>query len=146
MKLAGLLAVLAACVTPRAFTAGDDHAIRALITAQATAWNRGDLDGYMAGYEHTPDLVFTSGGQIRRGWQQTLDRYRARYGGDASTMGHLDFELLDIRPLGVDGAIVLGRWKLDGPQAGTGVFSLALHRTPDGWRIVHDHTSLDAKP
>jgi len=58
-------------------------------------------------------------------------------------MGHLDFELVQIQPLGADGAVVLGRWKLAGPQAGSGVFSLALRRTRDGWRIVHDHTSLE---
>ena len=143
MKLA--IVLLAACATP-AFTPADDQAIRALISAQAAAWNHGDLAGYMAGYEQSPDLVFTSGGQIRHGWQETFDRYRARYGADPSTMGHLDFELLQIQPLGADGAIVLGRWKLDGPKAGAGVFSLALHRTRTGWHIVHDHTSLDAKP
>jgi ketosteroid isomerase-like protein len=60
-------------------------------------------------------------------------------------MGHLDFELLDLRALGRDGAIVLGRWRLSStPQAGEGVFSLAFLRTPAGWRIVHDHTSLAA--
>jgi len=132
---------LTACA-PRAFEPADDQAIRAVIGAQAAAWNRGDLAGYMAGYANSPDLVFTSGGQIRRGWQETYDRYRTRYGGDPSTMGHLDFELIQIQPLGADGAIVLGKWKLDGPQAGGGVFSLALRRTPAGWRVVHDHTSL----
>jgi ketosteroid isomerase-like protein len=144
MRLA--IVLLAAGCAAHAFTPADDQAIRAAITAQAAAWNRGDLAGYMAGYAKSPDLVFTSGGQIRRGWQETFDRYRTRYGGDPSTMGHLDFELLQIQPLGADGAIVLGRWKLDGPQAGAGVFSLAVQRTRDGWRIVHDHTSLDAKP
>jgi ketosteroid isomerase-like protein len=59
-------------------------------------------------------------------------------------MGHLDFEILSIQPLGADGAIVLGRWRLtQTPNAGAGVFSLALARTPNGWRVVHDHTSLD---
>jgi len=137
-----VLAMFVAACAPRAFTPGDADAIRAVITAQAAAWNRGDLAGYMAGYAHTPDLVFTSGGQIRHGWQETYDRYRARYGGAPSTMGHLEFVLLQIQPLGADGAIVLGRWKLDGPQAGSGVFSLALRRTPAGWLVVHDHTSL----
>jgi len=90
---------LTACA-PRAFEPADDQAIRAVIGAQAAAWNRGDLAGYMAGYANSPDLVFTSGGQIRRGWQETYDRYRTRYGGDPSTMGHLDFELIQIQPLG----------------------------------------------
>ena len=142
-----LLIILVACSSSRSFTADDEHAIRAVLAAQQTAWNRGDLDGYMAGYAHSPDLVFTSGGKIRRGWQETHDKYKAKYGGDHATMGHLDFELLSVQPLGADGAIVLGRWKLtETPNAGGGVFSVALFRGNNGWQIVHDHTSLDTPP
>src|SRR5262249_8340727 len=136
--------VLAACAAPRTFTADDDRAVRAVLSAQQAAWNRGDLTGYMTGYAHTPDLVFTSGGNVRRGWQDTYDKYRGKYGADPSTMGPLDFEILSIQSLGADGAIVLGRWKLTAtPQAGGGVFSVALARNLDGWRVVHDHTSID---
>jgi len=140
------LLVLAACAAaPRAFAPTDDQAIRGVLTAQQQAWNRGDLDAFMAGYLHDESLVFTSGGKIRHGWQETIDKYRAKYGGAPATMGHLEFEILGVQPLGADGAIVLGRWRLtDTPNAGAGVFSLALARTRDGWRIVHDHTSLDA--
>ena len=135
--------MLAACgARPRP----DDASIRAVLTAQQAAWNRGDLDGYMAGYAHSPDLVFTSGGTIRHGWQETYDKYKARYGSDPSTMGQLSFEILGVQHLGADGAIVLGRWSLaNTPNAGSGIFSVALERTRDGWRIVHDHTSSDAK-
>src|ERR1700733_5369117 len=101
---------LAACATPRAFSPADDRAVRAVLTTQQAAWNRGDLDGFMAGYVKSPDLVFTSGGKVRRGWQETFDKYRAKYGGDRSTMGHLDFEILAVQALGADGAIGLGRW------------------------------------
>lgn len=140
-----LLVLLVACAAPHAFGPDDDHAVRAVLDAQRDAWNRGDLDGYMAGYARSPDLVFTSGGKIRRGWQDTYAKYRAKYGSDRATMGQLAFEVLAVQPLGADGAIVLGRWKLDGtPVAGAGVFSLALARTGEGWRIVHDHTSLDS--
>lgn len=141
-----LLCLLAACAAPRAFTADDDRAVRAVIATQQAAWNRGDLDGFMAGYLHDASLVFTSGGHIRHGWQETYDKYKAKYGSAPQTMGHLAFEILGVQPLGADGAIVLGRWKLtDTPNAGAGVFSLALARTHDGWRVVHDHTSLDAQ-
>ncbi|HET6585256.1 MAG TPA: nuclear transport factor 2 family protein [Nannocystaceae bacterium] len=123
----------------------DRAAIAAVLSEQASAWNRGDLAAFMAAYERSDALVFTSGAEIRRGWQATHDRYVARYGGDAaarSEMGALVFEILDVRGLGADGAIVLGTWTLtDTPKAGTGVFSLGMLRTPDGWRIVHDHTS-----
>ena len=144
MRAAFVLAIVAACAAPRTFCAADDQAVRALLEAQRAAWNRGDLAGYMAGYAHAPELVFTARGQIRRGWQETFDKYRARYGSDRSTMGSLAFEIVSVQPLGADGAIVLGRWKLtDTPNAAGGVFSVALERTRDGWRVVHDHTSVD---
>jgi ketosteroid isomerase-like protein len=139
------IVALVACAAPqRAFAPADDQAIRGVIAAQSAAWNRGDLDGYMAGYAHSPELVFTSGGNIRHGYDETLAKYRAKYGGAKATMGTLAFELLSIQHLGADGAIVLGRWKLTAtPNAGAGVFSIAFERTSAGWRIVHDHTSLD---
>ena len=131
--------------TTAQFTAADDAAIRGVLEAQRDAWNAGDLEGYMAGYEHSDALVFTSGGNIRRGWQETHDKYAARYGGDSSTMGHLEFELHEVRPLGADGAVVLGHWYLtETPESGSGVFSVVFLRTAEGWKVVHDHTSASA--
>lgn len=145
MRAALLTIVLAACATPRAtFTAADRAAVTAVLDAQVAAWNRGDLEEYMAGYVKSDELVFTSGGNIRRGWDETLAKYRARYGSDPSTMGTLGFEILGVQPLGADGAVVLGRWQLtDTPEAGGGIFSVVLERRPEGWRVVHDHTSSD---
>jgi ketosteroid isomerase-like protein len=139
-----LLLLLAACA--HSFTADDDRAIRDVLSAQRDAWNRGDLDGYMNGYARTPELVFTSGGKIRRGWQEAYDSYRTRYGGDRTTMGTLAFEILGVQAIGSDGAVVLGRWRLTNtPNAGSGVFSVVLARTREGWRVIHDHTSADTK-
>lgn len=142
--LVSLALALCSCASARQFTADDDRAVRGVLVAQASAWNRGDLEGYMAGYAHSPEVVFTSGAKVRRGWQATHEKYKAKYGSDPSTMGRLAFEILGVQRLGADGAIVLGRWTLtDTPNAGSGVFSVALARTRDGWRIVHDHTSSD---
>lgn len=133
--------VLAGC-GPR-FGSEDEAAIRAVLAEQAEAWNAGDIERFMAsGYLESEALVFTAGGAVRRGYDATLARYRARYG-DPGAMGRLGFSDLEITPLGADGAVVLGRWALDGtPRAGGGVFTLAFLRTADGWRIVHDHTSV----
>ncbi len=142
------LLCLVACAGPQhsSFTPRDDAALRTVLASQAAAWNRGDLDGFMAGYAHSPDLVFTSGGNIRHGYDETIAKYKAKYGTDQATMGHLGFELLSIQHLGADGAIVLGRWKLtDTPNAAGGVFSVAFERGADGWKIVHDHTSADPR-
>lgn len=127
----------------RTFRAADRAAVLAVLAGQVDAWNRGDLAGYMAGYARTDTLVFTSGGTVRRGWQATFDSYQRRYAGSASSMGRLRFDIEQIDNLGADGAIVLGTWTLEsGAHPATGIFSVALARTPDGWKVIHDHTSV----
>jgi ketosteroid isomerase-like protein len=138
---------VAGCAGHRRFSSADDGAVRGVLVAQQAAWNRGDLDGYMRGYVKSDELVFTSGSKIRRGWDETYAKYKAKYGNDRSTMGTLAFEILGVQALGADGAIVLGRWSLTNtPVAGGGVFSVALERTASGWVVVHDHTSADPEP
>jgi uncharacterized protein (TIGR02246 family) len=124
----------------------DRAAVVAVLDGQREAWNAGDLDGFLAGYEQSEALVFTSGAKIRRGFDETREKYRARYGEARETMGVLSFEILDVRPLGrcSDSAIVLGRYEVrESPEAGSGVFSVILERRADAWLIVHDHTSAD---
>jgi len=139
------LIVLGACATApavRRFEAMDKTAVAELLSHQAEAWNRGDLAGYMEGYAKIDDLVFTSGGKVRRGWQATFDSYKQRYATDQSTMGHLEFGILQVDNLGADGAVVLGTWKLTGGgHPADGIFTVVFARRPEGWRIVHDHTS-----
>jgi ketosteroid isomerase-like protein len=99
----------------------------------------------MEAYARTPELIFTSGSKIRSGWDETMAAYQKRYGGNPAGMGRLTFDVLRVQAVGGDGAVVLGRWRLtDTPQAGGGVFSVVLQRRPEGWRIVHDHTSSDS--
>jgi len=122
------------------------EAIRAVLNEQQSAWNRGDVDAFMKGYWNSPDLTFSGTSGVTRGWEPVLARYRKNYPGTAA-MGHLDFSDLEIRMLGNDAALVLGRWHLTraNDQPG-GVFTLVFQRFPEGWRIIHDHTSADAKP
>jgi len=139
-----LLAFVALAGCAHRFQASDRGALEALLRGQEQAWNRGDLAAYMEGYARTPALVFTSGSKIRRGWDQTMAAYQKRYGGNRAGMGRLAFELLEVQPVGGDGAVMLGRWRLtETPQAGGGVFSVVAERRPEGWRIVHDHTSSE---
>jgi ketosteroid isomerase-like protein len=142
------LAVLVLAAGPsgcrRGFTASDRGVVEAVLAEQQAAWNRGDLPGYMEAYARTSGLVFTSGGKIRSGWDQTLAAYQKRYGAEKAGMGHLTFDILGVQAVGSDGAVVLGRWRLtETPQAGAGLFSVVLERRPEGWRIIHDHTSSD---
>src|ERR1700686_104869 len=79
---------------------------RAVLDAQGAAWNKGDLDGFMAGYWNSPDLTFYSGKDVTRGWQATLDRYRKKYKTEGRDMGKLAFRDLDIQVLNADAAVV----------------------------------------
>jgi ketosteroid isomerase-like protein len=143
-RLCLLVAVLCLIGCARRFQASDRQALQSLIDGQQQAWNRGDLSGYMEGYARGPELVFTSGNKVRRGWDETMAAYQKRYGGNRAGMGRLAFEILGVQPVGADGAVVLGRWRLtETPQAGGGVFSVVAERRPEGWRIVHDHTSAE---
>ena len=119
----------------------DRQSIAKLLSDQEAAWNRGEIDTFMHGYLESEDLVFTSGAKVQRGWQGTLERYKARYGTDTSSMGQLAFEIFGMQPVGLGGAVVLGRWALSGASSAGGIFSLVLDKTSRGWKIIHDHTS-----
>ena len=141
--VSALAAILfAAAITPVAGAESKDQVVsqvRAALEAQQVAWNRGDLDAFTATYDR--DAVFVSGDEITRGAQAVLERYKKKYS-DREKMGTLTFSDLEITPVGESAAVVLGRWRLkrvnDEPH---GRFTLIFRKTPDGWRIVHDHTS-----
>src|SRR5947209_8385985 len=88
-----LLSVLLGLCTlvPNAYAADSESAIKHVLTAQQEAWNRHDLDSFMSGYWNSPDLTFFSGAKETRGWQATLERYRATYNSPGHAMGKLDF-------------------------------------------------------
>jgi ketosteroid isomerase-like protein len=120
--------------------------IDSLLTLQADAWNRGDIDAFMEHYWKSDELTFSSGGQTTRGWQNTKENYRRRYP-TRDQMGQLQFSQLEVTPLGDSTALVLGCWRLtraEAPVAGN--FSLVLRRLAGQWLIVHDHTSRAPAP
>jgi len=122
--------------------ADEKSEIRKVLDKQVAAWNRGNLEAFMAGYWNSDDLTFYSGKDKRHGWNATLERYRQRYQGEGKEMGTLKFPELSVQPLGSDYALVRGRWelKLSKEDAG-GLFTLIFQKTKDGWRIIHHHTS-----
>ncbi len=123
--------------------AGDPaKAIRQVLDDQAVAWNKGDLIGFMAGYWKSDDLSFYSGNTKTAGWKATLQRYQKRYQADGKEMGKLSFTEISVEMLGADHALVRGRFKLVlSKEEPTGIFTLVLKRLPEGWKIIHDHTS-----
>ena len=116
--------------------------IRQVLDSQVAAWNKGDLKGFMAGYWKSEKLTFFSGDNVEHGWQATYDRYQKRYQAEGREMGTLTFSELEVEMVGPDTAWVRGRWKLDtSKEKPGGLFTLVFKKLPEGWRIVHDHTS-----
>ncbi|HSY50621.1 MAG TPA: nuclear transport factor 2 family protein [Thermoanaerobaculia bacterium] len=136
----GLALLLLATTVAARVSSNDLAAIRVVLDAQAAAWNRGDIDAYMAGYANSNDTMFV-GTDVTRGWTKVRDRYKAKYDTPAR-MGTLLFSDVDLRLLGNDDVVVTGAWKLtreaDTPH---GRFTLIFHRRTEGWRIVYDHSS-----
>ncbi|HEX3816787.1 MAG TPA: hypothetical protein VHW03_00700, partial [Chthoniobacterales bacterium] len=107
-------------------------AIRSVLDAQVAAWNRGDIEGFMAGYDRSPTTTFVSGDKVTHGWKTVRDNYAAKYN-SREKMGTLTFSGLTITPLCADAAMVLGSWSLqrksDRPH---GKFTLLFRKLPEG--------------
>jgi len=124
----------------------DRAKITAVLTAQQAAWNRGDVDSFLVGYWESPELTFSGSTGVARGFEGVRTRYQKNYP-DKAAMGELAFSDLEFHFLGADAALVLGKWHLKRERGDIGgVFSLVWQRFPQGWKIIHDHTStVDGK-
>ena len=141
-------ALLAAPLIAQKKSSSAESEIRAMLDAQVTAWNRGDIEGFMTGYWKSDKTTFLGSGKVTRGWQGLLERYKKGYP-DKKAMGTLAFSELEINLLGRDAAFIIGNWQLEREKDGKpdrtgGVFTLIARRFPEGWRIVSDHTSAVA--
>jgi len=111
-----------------------------VMNKQLTAWNRGDLEGFMQGYWRSDSLLFVST-KPTFGWQATLDNYKRGYP-DKAAMGILSFNIIKVDVLDDKNAFVYGAWHLkrekDNPG---GYFTLLFKKIKGEWKVVVDHTS-----
>lgn len=144
-----LCVLLAAACSARASAPGDsppgwsaDEArIRAALAASAEAWNRADLKGHLASYADTVTFMTRSG--PRPGVAAIEESFTRTFFRDGRPKQELRFEQVVVRPLGPGAALQTGRFVLSGGGEAeqSGWFTLVWVRTPEGWRVVHDHSS-----
>ncbi|HEY9712716.1 MAG TPA: nuclear transport factor 2 family protein [Chroococcales cyanobacterium] len=123
--------------------------IAAVLSSQADAWNKGDLNEFMQAYLHSDRVTFVSGGSKLSGYDALHERYVKRYGDKPETMGKLSVSNLDVQQLGEKSALCIGNWQVERKDqaALSGIFSLVLVKEAGNWKILHDHTSLaEPKP
>lgn len=142
-----LLVALGGCAAAARGGGGASDAaaeIEAELLASAEGWNRGSLDAFLEPYLDSPQTTFVGSGGVVRGKEAIAELYRRNYFGGATPLPTLRFGSIEVRPLGSEHALALGRYQLydaAGALTAEGPFSLVFARTPDGWRIVHDHSS-----
>jgi ketosteroid isomerase-like protein len=118
--------------------------VRKLLEDQVAAWNRHDLDGFLAGYRKDEHVVFVTPEGSSRGYADLEQRYRKSYNAPEK-FGELRFGDLDFSTVDTKSVLVRGTWRLvrekDGPH---GRFVLVVCHLSDGWRIVSDYTTVDS--
>ena len=120
----------------------DEKAIRSVLDSQVVAWNKGDLDGFMAGYWKDDKLFYISGAKSVLGWKALKERYEKAYQGEGKEMGKLKFSEVNVEMLAADAALVRGKWEVTmSKETVSGWFTLVVKKLPDGWKVTHDHTS-----
>lgn len=117
-----------------------------MLHSSAEAWTRGDLDGFLDDY--APDATYVGGSGLIEGRNQIRQSYVRGYWRSGEPADALRFRALQVRTVGTEAAVAVGRYELfdrdTGAPTATGLFSLTLRRSADGWKIVHDHSSADA--
>lgn len=141
-----LVASLTSCSersTEPTLSKGEQDAILEVMEKQATAWNSGDIEGYMEAYLKDPELRIASDRGLSRGWTHIMELYASNYP-TSEMMGELSYKDIQITPLPPDHAQVFGRYVLSRPEpipTSTGHYTLLFKKTSDGWRIIHDHST-----
>jgi ketosteroid isomerase-like protein len=135
-------------VTPSPST--EQAALRQQIVTQleraASDWNRGDLQGFLSDYAPDSATTFMDGRRARHGFDFIRENY-ARWFAPGARRDSLRFEEIEVRPLGASHALVTARFILErsGAVTSSGPFTLVMERRPEGWKILHDHSSSDPR-
>ncbi len=123
-------------------------AVTRLITAQlersASDWNSGDLDAFMSDYAPESTTTYVDGRRARSGIDFIRGVYAPRFSPGANR-DSLHFEEVEVRPLSATLAVVTARFILQRKNeiTASGPFTLVMERRPEGWKILHDHSSRD---
>ncbi|MGD0647673.1 MAG: DUF4440 domain-containing protein [Acidobacteriaceae bacterium] len=143
-----LLVCMPLCAFAQSSPTPEAQAIITLLTKSADDWNRGDIDAFATSYKNSPDILFL-GRTIQHGYAQMLARYKAAYPTPAA-MGTLSFTQLAAQPLDAHFATVTGNFHLERTAAGggnaNGYFLLVVEKTPGGWKIIRDSTTVTPPP
>lgn len=141
MRFATLL--IALILASRAGAQSVETQIRAEVDRYVAAINSANAETLASLYLSQPGASSVGDGQIHRGWQRIADLLRDAYAQVGAI--RMTTDSLAVTLLGTDAAIAVlrYRWAFERASSGpvTGAMTLVYARTPQGWRVAHDHTS-----
>ena len=106
-------------------------------------WNAHDIEGHMAVYWKSSELLVVVDSEQFNGWQQLHDSYVNGYP-DPKAMGFIQPTRIQVKLLKPDLALALTWWSVSFPgskQEVVGNTTTNLQKFDDGWKIVASHTS-----
>ncbi len=119
----------------------DISEVKDIMKKQEAAWNKADIEGFMAYYWKSDSLKFIGTKGITYGWQKTLDNYKKNYP-TPEAMGVLTFENNTLEQLSPTKIFVIGKWHLKRKEGDVGgAYTLLWKKINGKWVIVVDHTS-----
>ena len=115
--------------------------VAALLDRQTAAWNAGDLDGFMSGYDRSPTTTYLGSSGLIEGYESIRQRYAPGFAPGAER-DSLRVAELRVREVETRVAVATARYILerDGEVTATGQFTLVLLNAEGAWLIVHDQS------
>jgi uncharacterized protein (TIGR02246 family) len=114
-----------------------------VLLAQEAAWNRGDLDAYLAFFKDAPDTQAILGAPLR-GLPAIRSRFHSSFP-TRDTLGTLEQSQVEVRALGDTFALATGKYTLTRPKKSggnaDGTFIEIFEKTPTGWQIIFTETT-----
>jgi uncharacterized protein (TIGR02246 family) len=118
-------------------------AVVRIVLAQENAWNKGDLDGFLAGFKDASDTQSVLGNRAK-GMVEIRNAFHTNYP-NRESMGTIEYSDVEARVLGENFALATGKYHLErskkygGPAEGT--FTEVMEKTPKGWQIIFNETT-----
>jgi uncharacterized protein (TIGR02246 family) len=121
----------------------DGQQVYEVLLGMLDRWNAHDLEGHLAVYWKSPDLLVVVDSEQFNGWQQLHDSYFNGYP-DRNSMGYINPARIQVKLLKPDLALALTWWSATFPNSKTKVVgdtTMNLEKFDDGWKIVASHSS-----
>jgi ketosteroid isomerase-like protein len=139
--------------TPSAPTGGgaiparaSDDIIRGVLSANAAAWNEGNLEAFMGGYADSDELTLIKDAAVTTGRRDVRKAFEQEIAANEG-MGRLAFDDVEVSMTSPEIATVVGRYTLaHGVTISTGVMTLVMKQIDGRWRIMQDTRISGASP